>query len=171
MPSGTFNSRERNTILVRNFVFRYGADVGRGAQVGNLNEFAVGRNEYFRPGHGEPVHQGEYIVHVSLGELDGIGFGGGDDVVAYVLDGFINVVVVLRVASIACVGFFGEIGSVWGIWSQEHDPCRLAILIELDVWYFKHGLWLLRVMFLGLWNGQPCSNNIKKKGRHSRPRR
>lgn len=93
------------------FVFRYGADVGRGAQVGNLNEFAVRRNEYFRPGHGEPVHQGEYIVHVSLGELDGIGFGGGDDVVAYVLDGFINVVVVLRVASIACVGFFGEIGA------------------------------------------------------------
>ena len=45
-----------------------------------------------------------------------------------------------RQASIACVGFFGEIGSVWGIWSQEHDPCRLAILIELDVWYFKHGL-------------------------------
>lgn len=110
MPSGTFNSRERNTIWSEIYLPLW-RGCWAGAQVGNLNEFAVGRNEYFRPGHGEPVHQGEYIVHVSLGELDGIGFGGGDDVVAYVLNGFINVVVVLGVASIACVGFLEKSGA------------------------------------------------------------
>lgn len=97
--------------LGQQFVFCNGANVGRSAQVGNLNEFAVGGDKDFRLGHLEPVHQGEDIIHISLGKLYGVRLGGGDDIIAYVLDGFINVVVVLGITSVARVKFWEKSGA------------------------------------------------------------